>query len=116
MEILNTTLSKHCEFDRQARVQAIIDNIGIGHIVKEVYVHSFSSIEKGQDGVYLCFTNTGITLVKDEKREKIITMYVTSFKELVRAFKGAGNIPKYLHKKVDKNQSKYIKEGKTIWR
>lgn len=115
MEIMNTTLTKHCEFDRKNRVQAIIDNIGLGRIVKEVYVRSFKAIEKGQDGVYLCFTSTGITIVKDEKREKIITMYVTSYRELVRAFKGAGNIPKYLHKKVDKNQTKYIKEGKTIW-
>ena len=42
-------------------------------------------------------------------------MYVTSYRELVRAFKGAGNIPKYLHKKVDTNQTKYNNEGKTIW-
>lgn len=116
MEILNTTLTKHCEFGRKKRIEAIIKNIGIGQIVKETYVRDFNKIETNQNGAYICVTDTGITIVKDEIHSKIITMYVTSFKELVMVFKGVNNIPKYLRKKVDQNQIKYIRNGKTIWR
>lgn len=116
MEILNATLTKHCEFGRKNRIEEIIKNIGIGQIVKETYVRGFNKIETNQNGAYMCITDTGITIVKDETRTKIITMYVTSFRELVILFKGANNIPKYLRKKVDQNQIKYIKKGKTIWR
>lgn len=116
MEILNTPLTKHCEIDRKQRVEEIVKNIGIGQIVKETYIRGFNKIEANQQGAYVCITDTGITIVKDETHTKIITMYVTSFKELVIAFKGVNNIPKYLRKKVDQNQVKYIKKGKTIWR
>ena len=116
MEMFKAQLSKHCEFGRINRVNEIKANIGLGQIVKEVYVRSFDRIENNKQGVYLCFTDTGITIVKDEMRKTIITMYVTTMSELIKAFKGANNIPKFLNKKVNQNQRSYIKNGKTIWR
>lgn len=115
MEMFKAQLSKHCEFGRINRINEIKANIGLGQIVKEVYVRGFNKIETNQLGVYLCFTDTGVTIVKDEMRQTIITMYVTTINELVKAFNGANNIPKYLNKKVNNNQRKYVKNGKTIW-
>lgn len=116
-KILNTQLTRHVQVDRANRLQQIINNVGIGQIVKECYVRDFDKATKGQAGVYICITDTGITIIKDELKQKIITMYVTTFRELVRCYNGASRIPSWLRKKVDHNQSKFTdKYGKTIWR
>ena len=57
-----------------------------------------------------------VTLVKSEDKTKLVTMYVTTQRELVMVYGGTKKIPAFLKKKVDHNQSKFVKEGKTIWR
>jgi len=101
-----TTMTYHCEVQRANRVSHIINEIGMGQIVHEKY----------HNGVYLCITDTGITLVKSEDKLKIITMYVTTFRELVLIYNGTKKIPPYLRKRVDRNQTKFTSNGKTIWK
>lgn len=105
-------MSYHCEVQRADRVKHIVEEIGIGQIVKEKYVR----YNIGQAGRYVCITDTGITIVKTEQKDTIITMYVTTQNELVAVYGGTKKIPPYLKKKVDRNQSKYTQAGKTIWR
>jgi len=99
-------MTYHCQVQRVNRVQHIISEIGIGQIVKEKYLH----------GRYTCITDTGITLIKTEDKLKIITMYVTTYHELVKIYDGTKKIPPYLKKRVDRNQTYYTEKGKTIWR
>jgi len=115
-QLLNTELTHHVEVHRANRVEHIINDIGLGQIVKEVYRCGHEKALNGQAGVYICVTDTGITLIKDELKQKIITMYVTTFRELVQCYNGVNRIPNYLRKKVDRNQIKFVKQGKTIWR
>lgn len=105
-------MTYHCEVQRADRVKHIVEEIGIGQIVKEKYVR----YNIGQAGRYVCITDTGITIVKTEQKDTIITMYVTTQNELVAIYGGTKKIPPYLKKKVDRNQSKYTQAGKTIWR
>ena len=105
-------MTYHVAIQRADRVKHIVDNIGIGQIVKEKYVRF--SLE--QAGRWICLTDTGITIVKDEPKEKIITMYVTTQRELVSVYGGTKKVPSFLRKKVDYNQSKYTERGKTIWK
>lgn len=105
-------MSYHVSVQRAERVKHIVNDIGIGQIIKEKYVRF--SLE--QAGRWVCLTDTGITIIKDEKKEKIITMYVTTQRELVSVFGGPKKVPKFLRKKVDSNQSKYTEGGKTIWK
>lgn len=105
------TMTKHCEIYRKNRMDRIAQEIGIGQIIKERYV---KWPEKSY-GNFICVTDTGVTIVKDEDHIKIVTMYVTTYKELVAVYQGANRIPQFLRKKVLKNQEKYIKNGKTIW-
>ena len=105
-------MTYHVSVQRADRVKHIIEDIGIGQIVKEKYVR-FSLNEAGR---WVCLTDTGITIVKDEPKEKIITMYVTTQRELVSVFGGPKKVPTFLRKKVDYNQSKYTERGKTIWK
>ena len=109
-------MSYHCRVERQDRVQHIINEIGLGQVVREKYQRFPEQISRGQAGRYICVTDTGITIVKSEDKLKVITMYVTTYRELVAVYGGAKNIPSYLHKRVDRNQSFYTMNGKTIWK
>lgn len=105
-------MTYHCEVHRANRVKHIIEEIGIGQVIKEKYVR----YNIGEAGRYLCLTDTGITIVKSEDKQTIITMYVTTQRELVAVYGGTKKVPPFLKKKVDHNQSKFTKEGKTIWK
>lgn len=113
---MKETMTYHCGVQRAERVQHIIDEVGLGQIIREKYVHTIDMVQAGKPGIYICITDTGVTLVKDELKTKIITMYVTTQRELVNVFGGQRNVPSYLRKKVDYNQSKFTQNGKTIWR
>lgn len=98
-------LSYHCQVERADRMKNIIEKIGLGQIVKEKFIHN----------CYTCITDTGITIIKSADKQTIITVYVTTYRELVLVYDGVKKIPPFLKKKVDHNQSKFTKEGKTIW-
>ena len=105
-------LTYHVSVQRADRVKHITEEIGLGQIIKEKYI----GYGIGQAGRYICLTDTGVTIIKDEQKLKIITIYVTTQRELVTVFGGTKKIPAFLRKKVDYNQSKYVKGGKTIWK
>lgn len=105
-------MTYHVQVERAERVKHIVEDIGIGQVVKEKYIGYGIG---GQAGRYICITDTGITIIKTEDKLKIITMYVTTQRELINVYGGPKKIPGFLKKKVDHNQSKYTQNGKTIW-
>ena len=109
---MNEQMTYHVKVNRAERVKHIIEEIGIGQIIKEKYVRF--SLE--QAGRYVCLTDTGVTIIKSEDKQTIITMYVTTQKELVAVFGGSKKVPPFLKKKVDHNQSKFTEGGKTTWK
>lgn len=109
---MNEQMTYHVAVQRADRVKHIIEEIGIGQIVKEKYTR----YGIGEAGKWICLTDTGITIIKSEDKLKIITMYVTTQRELVSVFGGTKKVPVFLRKKVDHNQSKYTERGKTIWK
>ena len=98
-------MSYHCRIERANRVQHIVNEIGMGQVVKVKFVRY----------CYTCITDTGITIIKTADKLKVVTMYVTTYRELVAVYEGTKKIPPYLKKRVDRNQTYYIREGKTIW-
>lgn len=98
-------MTYHCAIERANRIQHIVNQIGLGQIVKEKFVR----------GCYSCITDTGITIVKTADKAKIVTMYVTTYRELVAVYEGPKKIPPFLKKKVDRNQTFFTHQGKTIW-
>ena len=105
-------MTYHVQVQRADRVQHIINDIGLGQIVKEKYTR----YNIGEPGRWICLTDTGITIIKSEDKLKIITMYVTTQRELVAVYGGTKKVPPFLKRKVDYNQSKYTERGKTIWK
>ena len=63
-------------------------------------------------GLGIGFLDSGKSLGVDKL--KIITMYVTTQRELVAVYGGTKKVPPFLKRKVDYNQSKYTERGKTI--
>lgn len=106
-------MTYHVQVERAERVKHIVEDIGIGQVIKEKYVGYGIG---GQAGRYICITDTGITIIKTEDKLKVITMYVTTQRELISVYGGQKKVPTFLRKKVDHNQSKYTQNGKTIWR
>lgn len=98
-------MSYHCRIERADRVQHIVNEIGMGQIIKEKFVRN----------CYTCITDTGITIIKTADKLKVVTMYVTTYRELVAVYEGTKKIPSYLKKRVDRNQTRYTENGKTIW-
>ena len=109
---MTATMTSHCANDRFQRIQNIIKYIGLGNIVKE-------RIETSSNTRYakkiLCVTDTGVTVVKSEDKMKVITIYVTTINELIRVYDGRRNIPEQIWSKVQYNQTRYIRNGRTIW-
>lgn len=105
-------MTYHVQVERAERVKHIVEEVGIGQVIKEKYI----GYGIGQAGRYICVTDTGVTIIKDEAKLKIITMYITTQRELVFIYGGTKKVPSFLKKKVDHNQSKYTQHGKTIWR
>lgn len=106
-------MTYHVQVERAERVKHIVEDIGIGQVIKEKYIGYGIG---GQAGRYICITDTGITIIKTENKLKVITMYVTTQRELVSIYGGQKKVPTFLRKKVDHNQSKYTQNGKTIWK
>ena len=98
-------MTYHCAIERANRIQHIVNQIGLGQVVKEKFVR----------GCYSCITDTGITIVKTADKAKVVTMYVTTYRELVAIYEGPKKIPPFLKKKVDRNQTFFTHQGKTIW-
>lgn len=110
--MMTATMTSHCANDRFERIQKIISNIGLGNIVQE---RTEVSSNRNYARKVLCVTDTGITIVKSENKMKIITIYVTTTKELIRVYNGRMNVPENIWTKVQYNESRYIRNGKTIW-
>ena len=98
-------MTYHCEVERANRIQKIQAEIGMGQIIKEYFVY----------GRWTCITDTGVTIIKSSNKAEIVTIYVTTMRELLMVYGGKKKVPAYLIKKVNYNQSKYIINGKTIW-
>lgn len=98
-------MTYHCKVERANRVANIITEIGMGQIIKEVFIHER----------WKCITDTGITIIKSANKQDTITIYVTTVRELIKVYGGDKKIPPFLKKKVYKNESKYTLNGKTIW-
>lgn len=106
------TMTSHCANDRYNRIQNIITLIGLGNIVQE---RTEVSSNRNFARKVLCVTDTGVTIVKSENKMKIITIYVTTTRELIRVYNGRMNIPENVWEKVQYNERRYIRNGKTIW-
>lgn len=98
------TLSKHLINDRMERAAFILANIGLGKTIKEHYCEA----DQTQKACWRTLTDTGVIIVYDKKKKKVVTMYIASMKQAKAFFpENAYILPKNLYSVIKKNQ-KYI--------
>lgn len=89
--------SHHITNDRMKRVEYIIDNIGFGEVIAEKpWVDT-----KGNHCVRQ-LTNTGVIIVMDEGKEKVITMFVATVLQIKAMYHG--KIANWLYRLATKNE------------
>lgn len=87
-------LSYHCAEERKERIEFIRNEIGFGQPLKETFYNN----------VYHYITDTGVVVLVDAGKQKIITIYLIDAREAMKTF--CGKIPKQLQRKIDYNYSK----------
>lgn len=89
--------SAHITNDRLDRVNYIIDNIGFGEVIAER-----EWIDTAGKACIRQLTNTGIIIVLDPNKEKVVTMFVATVLQIKAMYHG--KIANWLYKLAVKNE------------
>ena len=104
--MMKRNISYHISEDRLDRACYIMQTVGIGEIIKEQRGRD----EKGR--VYWrCFTNTGVMLIMNEDKSRVVTLYIAEQKQVSSIYEG--NTPSWVFALVRKNM-KYAKEQNKV--
>ena len=93
---IQRNISYHISEDRLDRACYIMTTIGIGEVIKEVH-----TIDEQGRGAWKCFTNTGVMLIFNEQRTRVVTLYIASQPQVSAMYKG--NTPGWILRMVKKN-------------
>ena len=89
--------SAHITNDRLDRINYIIDNIGFGEVIAErEWVDTIGKACVRQ------LTNTGVIIVLDANREKVVTMFVATVLQIKAMYHG--KIANWLYRLAIKNE------------
>ena len=94
---IKRNLSYHISEDRLDRAAFITMSIGIGEIVKEKYCVD----EQGRPA-WKCMTDTGVILILNGRRDKVVTLYIATLTQLSWMYDG--NAPYNMYHTVQKNK------------
>ena len=94
--MMKRNISYHISEDRLDRACYIMQTIGIGDIIKE---------QRGQDEkgrvFWRCFTNTGVMLIMNEDKSRVVTLYIAEQKQVSSVYEG--KTPSWVFALVRKN-------------
>lgn len=96
--MIKSNMTNHARYDRAARINAILDTVGIGEIMFTVPQSNNKEI---------CMTDTGVAIVRAQADKKIITVYVASLHLARTLYEKKFNIdrlPKTFFETVKRNQ------------
>lgn len=94
---IKRNISYHISEDRLDRACYIMQTIGMGEIIKEQ--HGID--EKGR-GYWRCFTNTGVMLIMNEQKDRVVTLYIATQTQVSSIY--CGQTPSWVFKMVKKNK------------
>lgn len=95
--MIKRNISYHISEDRLDRATYIMTTIGLGEIVKEVRCVD----ERGRTG-YQCLTDTGVMLILNEDKSRVVTLYIATQPKVSAMYKG--NTPSWILKMIRKNK------------
>lgn len=100
--MLKRNISYHISEDRLDRACYIMQTIGIGDIIKEQ-----RGIDKQGRVYWRCFTNTGVMLIMNADKSRVVTLYIAEQKQVSSVYEG--KTPSWVFALVRKNM-RYAKE------
>lgn len=95
------TMTKHARVDRQARLNFILDTVGVGNIVAGMI-----NTNNGHPN-FECLTDTGVLLVFSPDRKILITAYIPNTEKAVAVYLKSTqrkSLPDGLYNKIKANQ------------
>ena len=95
------TMTKHARVDRQARLNFILDTVGVGNILVGTV-----GTNNGHAN-YECLTDTGVLLIFSLDRKTLITAYIPNTEKAVAVYLQATQrrkMPDNLYNRVRANQ------------
>lgn len=90
--------TKHMMKERLDRAGFILSHVSLGHSVVEQLVR-----ENGKKDCVRVLTNTGIILVYNENKDKVITIYLASIAQAKAFFPVGSRLPNGIYKAVKEN-------------
>lgn len=103
---IKRNITYHISEDRLDRACYIMETVGLGEIIKEQKAID----EKGRVS-WRCFTNTGVMLIMNADKSKLVTLYIAEQKQVSSIYEG--KTPSWVFALVRKNM-KYAKEQNKV--
>lgn len=104
--MLKRNISYHISEDRLDRACYIMQTVGIGEVIKE----DCRVDEQGRT-YWRCFTNTGVMLIMNADKSRVVTLYIAEQKQVSSIYQG--NTPSWVFALVRKNM-RYAKEQNKV--
>lgn len=96
------TLTYHAHTERQARINYILDTVGIG----EPYIKHTGTDREGR-AVQRTLTTTGVIIISNPETKQIITMYIAEVKQVQQLYyqiTGRNHLPNGIYETAWKNR------------
>ena len=104
--MIKRNCSYHISEDRLDRACYIMQTIGIGDVIKEQ-----KGIDEQGRVYWRCFTNTGVMLIMNADKSRVVTLYIAEQKQVSSIYQG--KTPSWVFALVRKNM-KYAKEQNKV--
>lgn len=104
--MLKRNISYHISEDRLDRACYIMQTIGIGEVIKEEH-----RVDEQGRPHWRCFTNTGVMLIMNADKSRVVTLYIAEQKQVSSIYQG--HTPSWVFALVRKNM-KYAKEQNKV--
>lgn len=104
--MIKRNISYHISEDRLDRACYIMQTVGLGEIIKE----QMGVDEQGRT-YWRCFTNTGVMLIMNADKSRVVTLYIAEQKQVSSIYQG--KTPSWVFALVRKNM-KYAKEQNKV--
>ena len=95
--MLKRNISYHISEDRLDRACYIMTTIGMGEVIKETH-----GVDEHGRGFWKSFTDTGVMLIFNEDKTRVVTLYIASQPQVSALYQG--NTPSWVLKMVKKNK------------
>lgn len=98
---MTSNMTFHAQVERRARLDYIIDTVGIGEVIAEI------RDERDPRIAYQRLTSTGVVVIVGADKRTIVTAFIANIDQAILIYKNAKNVsrlPDGLYRRIKGNQ------------